>query len=118
MFRIILGLLAAALLSHCTYEAEPPTECAALSISAVSYIRNVYPIIGTSCALPDCHNHGFENGDFNDFPVVQEKARSGKLVFMIEQREMPHGFTNGPTYLTSCEIEIIKKWVNEGANNN
>jgi hypothetical protein len=78
----------------------------------------VYPIVNKTCAIPQCHTTNFEHGNFNLFDEIKKKADSGKLIFMIETHQMPHGFTDGPFYLTTCEIETIKKWVKEGAKNN
>jgi hypothetical protein len=96
-------------------EEEP---CDALMLEEVRYAAHVYPIIGKSCAIPECHTTGFENGNFNDFHDVRAKAQSGMLEFMITTDQMPHGATHGPRFLTTCEISIIKKWIKDGALNN
>ena len=64
------------------------------------------------------HKLVLKHRNFNLFDEIKKKADSGKLIFMIETHQMPHGFTDGPFYLTTCEIETIKKWVKEGAKNN
>jgi hypothetical protein len=84
----------------------------------VSYAIHVYPIITKACAIPQCHTRDFDYGNFNRFEDIKERADNGKLKFLIETHQMPHGFTEGPLYLTSCEIETIKEWIREGANNN
>jgi hypothetical protein len=119
MRRIIVFLISI-ILVQCrdNVNIEDVGECAALSQPSTSYSIYVYPIVSKVCAIPDCHTTGFEYGNYNKFDEFREKASNGKLLFMIERHQMPHGFTKGPQYLTTCEIETIKKWINEGALNN
>ena len=114
----ILTLLAILSLFQCKDAIEEIGECPALELTQVSYSTHVYPIVNKTCAIPQCHSGDFEYGDFNQFREIKERADNGKLKFMIETHQMPHGFTEGPQYLTSCEIETMKKWINEGAANN
>jgi hypothetical protein len=101
---------------QCRENVEPMDECTIPS--NVSYAIHVYPIITKACAIPQCHIRDFDHGNFNRFEDLKKRTDNGKLKFMIETHQMPHGFTNGPRYLTSCEIETIKEWIREGANNN
>jgi hypothetical protein len=118
MKKYVFGLSLLLSFMQCTDNIEPIGECPSLAASEIKYSANVYPIVATTCAIPDCHSAGFEHGDFNLFEDLKLRADNGKLRFMIDKHQMPHGFTDGPTYLTTCEIETIKKWVNEGAKNN
>ena len=111
-------LTASLLLTQCLNNKEEIGDCPALSLPQTSYSANVYPIIGKTCAIPQCHTGDFEYGNFTEFEELKKRVDNGKLRFMIESHQMPHGFTNGPRYLTTCEIETIKKWINEGAPNN
>ena len=111
-------LIALVILIQCKDSVEEMGECTILAEPALSYSTHVYPIISKACAIPQCHIRDFEYGNFNEFEEVKKRADNGKLKFMLESHQMPHGFTKGPFYLTSCEIETIKKWIREGANNN
>jgi hypothetical protein len=113
-----LTFFALTLLLQCKDVVEEMDECTALSISPISYAIQVYPIVSNVCAIPQCHVSGSQHGDFTVFKDVKSRVGDGRLKFMIETHQMPHSFTKGPAYLTSCEIETIKKWISEGAKNN
>jgi hypothetical protein len=110
--------LTVVILMQCKDNVEEIGECPALALSQTSYSIHVYPIVTKTCAIPNCHTADFEYGNFSQFEEFKKKADDGELNFMLETHQMPHGFTDGPRYLTSCEIETLKKWINEGANNN
>jgi hypothetical protein len=114
----ILIIAAFTLLIQCKDTVEEMEECTAMSASPISYSIHVYPIVTNVCAIPQCHVAESQHGNFTVFNDVKDRAEDGRLKFMIETHQMPHGFTKGPTYLTSCEIETIKKWISEGAKNN
>jgi hypothetical protein len=81
----------------------------------VEYFIDVYPIIDRTCAIPACHVNGSQFGNFKNADDVKKVADNGKLEFMIVTRQMPAGFTKGRSYLTDCEISLIKAWITEGA---
>jgi hypothetical protein len=112
--KIITIMLLALAAMACASEVNELPTCA-VSADTLTYFKNVYPILNVTCALPDCHVNGFEHGNFKDASHVRELARNGKLEFMITSRQMPPGYTNGPASLTDCEINIIKTWINNGA---
>lgn len=118
MKKILIIIAIAAMVTQCKDIIEDMGECPTLSLPQLSYSSHVYPIVNKTCAIPSCHTGNFEYGDFNQFKEFKKRADNGKLRFMIESHQMPHGFTEGPTYLTTCEIETIKKWIQEGAKNN
>lgn len=97
------------------YEVEP---CETTSVEELSYSLHIKPIINVTCAIVGCHVVGFEKGNFTNPEEVIEKAKSGKLEFMITTEQMPNGATHGPQYLTNCEITTIKRWIQNGAQNN
>jgi hypothetical protein len=84
----------------------------------VDYFVDVYPIIDRTCSIPDCHVNGFAYGNFKNADEVKKVADNGKLEFMIVTRQMPAGFTQGPSFLTDCEIKIITTWIRSGASTN
>ncbi|HTH58069.1 MAG TPA: hypothetical protein VL728_18605 [Cyclobacteriaceae bacterium] len=106
---MLLGMLAIA----CANEVGTAKPCTVPS--TVEYFTDVYPIIDRSCAIPACHVNGFQYGNFKNADDVKKAADNGKLEFMIVTRQMPAGFTKGPSYLTDCEISTITTWIKEGA---
>ncbi len=81
-------------------------------VDTIYYSSQVEPIINTSCALKDCHDHNSNNSDLSDFSVVRSKATEIKT--MVLDRSMPLA----PDTLSQAEIDLIVKWVNQGALDN
>jgi hypothetical protein len=118
MKQTILFFLVIIFFSTCkdTVLVEDNAPCLASTRPEVSYAKDIYPIISRTCAIPQCHTTDFEYGNFNKFEEFQRRA--DKVKFKIENHLMPHSFTDGPSYLANCEIELISKWIREGATNN
>lgn len=105
---------------------DPPTE---------PTYANVQSIFSSSCALSGCHNSqtqrsgvnlssydGIINsvGDQYGENVVQAgNAENSPLVDKIESDSPEHGVRmpqTGPPYLSDDQIDLIKEWINDGAN--
>ncbi len=112
---IAIGLFAFAIIS-CTNNVGELAPC---NVSdKVLYFTDVYPIIDRTCAIPNCHVNGSQHGNFKNADEVKKVADNGRLEFMIVTRQMPAGITSGPSFLTDCEINIISKWIKNGASIN
>jgi hypothetical protein len=117
-FSLILSLLALLLLStYCTNDVAP-NICGneAQQILNVSYSRDISPIISKSCALPTCHVGNFPNGDFTFYNDLKSRADNGELYFRLNNGQMPPA--NSKVHLSSCDVNTIIQWINEGAKNN
>lgn len=91
----------------------------------VSYSKDILPILETSCVK--CHgvekvSRGLDLTTFEKTmagsvkgPVILPgDASSSNLIKVIEQGKMPKQGTK----LTKAQLELIKNWVNQGAQNN
>ncbi len=81
-------------------------------IDTISYSAQVQPIIQLNCAKSSCHVPGTPNTDLTDFLVVQTWAEEIKSLVSFGTMPPP------PDILTQGEIDLIVKWVNQGALNN
>ena len=93
--------------------------------TTISYANNIEPIIVANCYDPsagNCHNATGSSG-YNyqtSITALQANALNGSLVTDINfmptrgHNSMPF---NG-TQLSACDIDMITRWVNEGAPNN
>ncbi len=86
--------------------------------SNVSFTGSVVPILQNNCE--GCHNAGFPSGGVNlvGFNNVQAAANSGRLLGAITHSS---GFSPMPkdaAKLSSCDIEKIRIWINNGTLNN
>lgn len=104
-------------------------------VHTVSYQRDVYPILKKNCF--GCHSSpagegylavgldlesydGLMRGTIYNSVVVPGNSQYSILSMLVEGRadaamKMPH---NADEPLTSRDIEILQRWINQGANNN
>lgn len=103
------------LLAGCYYDNEeelyPGETC---DVTEISYQVNIRPIIDANCALSGCHVPQTGRVNFESFEGLKSVADDGRL----EQRalinkDMP---PSGP--ISSCDMKMIKAWLDQGAPNN
>lgn len=109
----VSSILMAIISIACANEVSVSTPC--VTPDTVQYFTDVYPIIDRTCAIPTCHVNDFQYGNFKKADDVKKVVDNGRLEFMIVTRQMPAGFTKGTSYLTDCEIGLIRAWIKEGA---
>ncbi|MEQ8625312.1 MAG: hypothetical protein RJQ00_00225 [Vicingaceae bacterium] len=115
--KLILQLLFICLLTSCYYDNEEELypnapEC---DTTVVTFSVDVQPIISASCAISGCHvAGGTGSGNFQTYSGIKSKVDVGSFMNrVIVQQNMP---PNGD--LSSCELEQLKIWIDEGAPNN
>lgn len=113
------GIFVVLNLCACTYDRVEVNPCDNLPINRnISFREDVTPILKAACAIEKCHVNGSRMGDWNSYYDVKKRAESGLLEYKITSGEMPRYNTLGPKTLTACEIELITKWIKQGAINN
>lgn len=81
----------------------------------VSFSGYVLPLVKNSCATVGCHVQGGSgNGLFENYDQLRSKVDNGSLLerVVVLQDMPPLGS------LSSCQIETIQKWIQEGALDN
>ena len=95
---------------------QPTIDCSGVD---PSYMTDVFPIIQATCARPDCHVEGFQNGNFLTYEGFKQQIDQGDVQRRaIELRDMPPDNTTGPQDLTEAQVKIIHCWIEDGAPNN
>lgn len=124
IYPVISLSLAIVFISSCQHSAEdytnpdspgsqPPLDTIACDSSNVTFPDVVYPILNTYCI--SCHSGATPAGglNFTNYDDVAWVAQSGQLLGSIKHlpgyQAMPQ---NGPK-LSTCEIALIEKWVND-----
>lgn len=120
-----LTLLIVALLMVTTFAVVKIGSIDAASPTAISYSRDVRPILESRCA--NCHFGEFTSaelhmetyqslmtGSENGPVIVAGSAKKSLLVQKISTGEMPD---RGPK-LTPVQVQILTDWINQGAQNN
>ena len=105
----------------------------ARAAEAISYADDVFPIVQVRCLA--CHipggaglaasgldmrtHEGLLKGTKFGPVVVPGDPYTSNLIVLIEGRADPSlAMPHGGKRLTSCEIDIIRRWVKEGAEDN
>jgi mono/diheme cytochrome c family protein len=125
----LLGILAAALCLSTAgaQEKKKPTTPAPAPDGSVSYAKQVYPILNDRCQ--PCHYPKDKKGglDVSTFAAVMKGGKTKNLVvagdpdksFLIKEivgKDPPMPKNANP--LTTPQIDLITKWIKEGARNN
>ena len=122
MIRIaILGmLLATVTVTGCYYDNEEELyqfyyDANPCDTTVTTFADVVFPIIQANCATTGCHVAGGTGpGLFENYDQVNAYVDNGKLENrVLIQKDMP---PSGP--LTDCQMALIQRWLNNGAQNN
>jgi mono/diheme cytochrome c family protein len=109
-------LLAFNILASCTYNKEDELYGIACDTTNVRYSVEIKNVVSASCV--GCHNGQDSQGGVNleTYELVKESVDKKEFLESIinEVDPMPKG---GPR-LSSCRINQIRAWINQGAPNN
>jgi putative effector of murein hydrolase len=114
MKKIALGLALSfsclALFTFCNKKTEDTTTT---PVTEVSFSKEITPIFVKNCML--CHVGA--KPLLTDYTQVKSAADKGTLVGTISHAS---GFKPMPptSMMTTAEIDLVKKWVSQGAKNN
>lgn len=86
--------------------------------SNVTYSANVKPILSTHCN--GCHGGSapFGNIDYTTYNGVKKTVDNGTLLGSIQHDAAYRPMPEGANKLSSCNIALIKAWIDAGAPNN
>jgi hypothetical protein len=124
LYLWLILLIAFCYLQSCTNDkGELPKP---IVIPSAPYQTTVKPIIVTYCygqGNQTCHvtpsNQG-ANGDFTTYAGLKAKVDNGSIQTRVLNPGggMPPSYSTGPVALTSADLQKLKTWVNNGAQNN
>ena len=107
---------------------EPPDDENGEPTAGISFATDVKPILDARCALPTCHGGEPPTGGLSltSYDNLKKGGNSGAAFMpnnsqdsLIVKRISPGGgMPPGGEPLSEKEIETIKKWIDEGGENN
>jgi hypothetical protein len=111
--KSLLGLAILISTFSCTRDSIEPIfeEC----VDEITYTSNVRSIINSSCAYSGCHS-GTAPGDFTSYAGMVPFLENGKFrkMTILEQSMPPADATEGPSFLTDEQINILFCWAEGG----
>ena len=114
--RALLALsFIAFLATGCYYDNEEDLYGAPCDASVFTFSGQILPIIQANCQASNCHGAGqsLGNGELLDYQDVQVFVQDDKLRSAVATKYMPKDGS-----LSSCEIDLIEKWIAAGALDN
>ena len=111
--------------------ASPPPVCAAEP--PLSFVEDIYPIFVGRCVT--CHqpgSQGYEKSglDLTTYDglmkgtkhgpmVIPRDPQSSNLVWLLDWRASPElRMPHGSKKLSTCDLDVIRNWIRQGAKNN
>jgi hypothetical protein len=89
--------------------------CNECDTTYISFANRVSVIIDQNCATSvACHGEGSTNAEFTDYIGVKKAAENG----LIEQRAIIFKTMPPSGQLPDCDMLVLKKWLDAGAQNN
>lgn len=91
---------------------------ASCDTSNVTYSGSVQPIIANKCQ--GCHSSSLAEGgyDLSNYAGVKARVDDGRLWGSVNQLPGYSAMPKNGTKLSTCELSVIKKWIDAGAPNN
>lgn len=122
MFRAIFVCAIISGLSSCYYDIQedihPELASQVCDTTVANYSTQIKTIMQNNCS--SCHSTASASGGIitDTYPDLKRIADNGTLVGSVSHaagfRAMPQNLPK----LSSCNIQLIEKWVREGAQNN
>ena len=120
--QLVAILMPAAIVAGCyndKYDKLYPTGTVACDTTTVTYAADIQPIFNAKCNTAGCHDATASGGySFATHAGAQPAALNGKLIGCVTWTT---GFVPMPQNqpkLSDCEIDKLRRWVNQGALNN
>lgn len=105
--------LCCVLFTACYYDNEEDLYGPACDSSVFGYSAKIQPILQANCYASACHGPNGENGELITYAQVKAVVDDGSFQdAVVVTRRMPDGGS-----LTTCELELITKWLDAGALN-
>ena len=102
--------MALIMLNSCTKKAGIPIP----KPCETSYATDIVPIINSKCSITGCHTSGVLFGDYTNYAELKARADNGKIkLLVLDNATMPIGSS-----LTGEQMQKIKCWLDNGAQNN
>lgn len=91
-------------------------------VNSVCFERDILPIFNSKCAMSGCHDaatraEGYQLTNYKNIVshgIVKGNAGKSEIYEEIEDGDMP---PQGYPTLSSTEMDLLKRWINEGAKN-
>lgn len=117
----LLLTLTALLLTSCYKDNEedlyPATTC---DLTTVTYAGTMKPLMQGNCSMSGCHDNATASANIRleDYAGLKAIATSGQLAGAINHSSGFSAMPKNAAKLSQCQLDQVKKWVDDGALNN
>jgi len=127
MKNLTFLLLAITLGTSCTKdkakEPLPPIDTVlpiACDTSAVSFSQEILPLLKLNCTISGCHsNTNTTIPKWENYSTLKTYIDNGSVSYWVfDNALMPPAYAPDSTVLSTCEINLLTAWINQGAQNN
>jgi mono/diheme cytochrome c family protein len=116
----LILLICASMLAGCYYDNKEDMYPVIVSCdtASVTYSGKVLSIVQSNCY--SCHGSGNAEGNVNldGYTNLKTYADNGKLIGVIEHKNGFSPMPLGGGMLSTCDINVVKKWISDGTQNN
>ncbi len=130
--RVALTFFARALFASCHFDKTPepqiPIDGIPCDSSNVYFQNTILPLLVSSCAVPGCHDAGTAAEGIqltsyqtimNSLEIVPFDPNEGDLMEVITETDPDKMMPPPPrARLTAAQIQLIRRWIEQGAQNN
>ncbi len=99
-----------------------PMDSSSSGTGTICFERDILPIFNSKCAMSGCHDagthaEGYQLTNYNTITshgIVKGNAGKSEIYDEIADGDMP---PSGDPGLSNTEMDLVKRWINEGAKN-
>lgn len=116
---IVLPVVLAAGCYNDKYDKLYPTGPVACDTTTVSFSADIMPVLSAKCNNAGCHDVTASGGyNLATYAGAQLAVTNGRMIGSVTWTAGFSAMPKGMPKLTDCEINKMRRWVNQGAQNN
>jgi hypothetical protein len=119
---LLIIIVCSAVISSCYYDKEAllygNASACTDATGVVSYSQKIVPMLQQQCY--SCHSGGSPSGGILMGTYAADKAigQNGKLYGSINHSSGYSAMPSGSPKMSTCQIAVVKKWIDDGMLNN
>ncbi len=94
-----------------------PVSC---DTSSVSFSQDILPLLKLNCTISGCHSNANTTiPKWENYTTLKSYIDNGSISYWVFDNDlMPPSYAPDSTSLSTCEINLLTAWINQGTQNN